>query len=151
MHILVANNTRALGWSLLENAHVSTNFTVADPTSDSRLFSGFSQEVIAAMETKNLLWHFHHRSVPLFYYIKYPKLQEFFRVLSVNEINGVYIVTSVEAKRYPIYLTQYHPEVVLDPASDINAVRSPLNYRVAFSFANFFAEECAKSSHRFRD
>ena len=103
------------------------------------------------METKDLLWHFHHRSVPLFYYIKYPKLQDFFRVLSVNEINGIYIVTSVEAKKYPIYLTQYQPEVVLDPTSDINAVRSPLNYRVAFSFANFFAEECAKSNHRFRD
>lgn len=151
LHILVANNTNALGWSLLENAHVSTSFTVADPAKESRLFSGFAPSLIHAMETRDLLWHFHHRSIPVFYYLKYPKLQEFFRILSVNEINGVYIATSVEAKKYPIYLTQYHPEVVLDPAGDINAVRSPINYKVAFGFANFFAEECAKSGHRFRD
>ena len=69
----------------------------------------------------------------------------------MNDINGVYIASSVEAKNYPIYLTQYHPEVVLDVADDINANRHPINFRVAFSFASFFTEECSKSNHRFHD
>ena len=59
--------------------------------------------------------------------------------MTVNDINGTFIATSVEARKYPIFLNQYHPEVVLDPASDINSVRSPINMKVAFHFANFFA------------
>lgn len=111
----------------------------SQPTESSRLFSEFSAKTIDAMENEEILWHFHHRSVPVFYYLKFPALSEFFNIISVNDIDGQYIVTAVEAKHYPIYLTQYHPEVVLDPANDINAVRSPINYQVAFSFVNFFA------------
>lgn len=103
------------------------------------------------MSTQNLLYHYHVRSIPVFYYLKFPILQEFFKILSVNEIDGVYIASSVEARNYPFYLTQYHPEVVLDPADDISTVRTPINYRVAFSFANFFADECRKSKNKFKE
>lgn len=149
MHILVANNTNALGWSFLENAHINTKFLDQKPQEASRLFSDFPEKVIRAMENDEILWHYHHRSIPVFYYLKFPRLQEFFKIISVNDIDGKYIATSVEAKNYPFYLTQYHPEVVYDPANDINAVRSPINMQVAFNFANFFAEECQKSNHRF--
>ncbi len=46
-------------------------------------------------------------------------------------IDGQEIVTTTEAKNYPIYTVQYHPEAVLEPSSDIGAVRTPLAFRIA--------------------
>ncbi|TNV83488.1 hypothetical protein FGO68_gene1624 [Halteria grandinella] len=151
LHILVANNTDALGWSTLENATVNTRFVDANPQKESRLYSLFPESALEAMETENILWHFHHRSVPVYNYLKYPQLREFFKILSVNLIDDQYIVASAEARDYPIYLTQFHPEVVMEPANDINAVRTPTTAQIAFSFANWLAVESAKSTHRWRD
>jgi hypothetical protein len=89
----------------LENAHINTQFLDPEPHKTTRLFSSFEVDVIEAMANHSILYHYHHRSVPVFHYLKYPKLQEFFRILSVNDIDGVYIASSVEAKDYPIYLT----------------------------------------------
>jgi hypothetical protein len=106
------------------------------------MFSHFTEEMITAMKTQNILYHYHHRSVPVINYIEYPTLLQEFKILSVNNIDGQYIATSVEARRYPIYMTQYHPEVVLDAADDIHSVRSPINFQIAQGFAGFFGREC---------
>lgn len=126
LHILVANNTDALGYSTLENATVNTRFVDANPRTVSRLYSRFPEDALEAMETENILWHFHHRSVPVYYYLQFPALRDFFKILSVNLIDDQYIVASAEARDYPIYLTQFHPEVVLETVNDLNAVRSPI-------------------------
>jgi len=36
-------------------------------------------------------------------------------------------------------------------ATDINSVKSPINAKIAQSFAGFFAEECQKSGHKWKD
>jgi gamma-glutamyl hydrolase len=151
LHILVANNTYALGWSTLENAHVNTNFLVDDPTKDSRMYSQFGHMAIDEMANEDILYHFHHRSVPVMVYRQFPVLSDFFDIISVNQIDTLLIVASAEARDYPIYVTQFHPEVVLEPAADINAVRTPMTAQIAFNFANWIAMEAQKSTHRFKD
>jgi hypothetical protein len=69
------------------------------------MFNSFDKKTLNAMSDENILWHYHHRSVPVSYYLKFPKLDEFFRIITVNEINGTFIAASVEARKYPIYLT----------------------------------------------
>ena len=117
----------------------------------SKLFKEFESELIDAMQSDNLLYHLHHRGVPLFNYIKYPKLNDFFKIISTDTIDGVSYISTAEAKNYPIYVTQYHPEVILDPATDLNSVKTPINFKIGQSFSNFFASECAKNMHRFNE
>ena len=125
LHILVANNTEALGWSKLENKRVNTTFV--DDAITSRLVKALSPEVLDAMTNKEMLYHLHHRGVQMTAYERFPILKEFFRVISVNVFADGTIASTVEAKDYPIYLTQYHPEVVYeDNARDLDTDKSPL-------------------------
>lgn len=147
LHILVANDTDALGWSEFENQLANTTFTEVS----SRLFSSFSPPVLESMRTRHILYHLHHRGIPTSFYTRFPALSGFFNILSNNTLGNDTIVSTCEAKKYPVYLTQYHPEIVYEPAADINASRGPEAYKVAFDFASFFAEECAKSGHKLID
>ena len=65
LHILVANDTKALGWSTLINEHVNTRFLDEDPQRNSKMFKQFDKTTIQAMKDTNILWHYHHRSVPV--------------------------------------------------------------------------------------
>ena len=103
------------------------------------------------METQDILYHLHERAIPIHFYERFPKLNDFFNILSINTFEDGTIVSTCEAKKYPIYLTQYHPEIVYEPALDINANREPDAYKIAFEFSNFFATECARSKHSFAD
>lgn len=148
MHLLVANNTKAFGDSYLENVVTPTNFTV-NPYAGSRMLSTFDRDILDAMSTQNILLHLHMHAIPLKDYTDYPSLDSFFKILSTNLIDGQEIVMTAESRKYPIYTVQYHPEAVIEPSADIKAVRTTLTYRLAQSFANFFASECNKNNHQF--
>ena len=113
------------------------------------MLSYFNPVILEAMASQNLLMNLHHRGILLETYTSYPRLKEFFKILSTNNINGVDIVSTVEARNYPIYLVQYHPEAVYDPVSDLKSNRDPINFQVAQQFADFFAYECNRSKHKF--
>lgn len=113
------------------------------------MLSTFSQEAIDAMATKEILYHLHHRGIPVSYYETFPALAEFFTILSTNTFDNVPIVSTAEAKNYPIYVTQYHPEIVYEPAPDINSDKSEHAYLIAKEFAEFMRDELLKSNHKF--
>ena len=150
LHLLVANNTRAFGNSYLENVVTPTNFT-GDPRRESRMLATFDGDILDAMVSQNILLHLHMHGIPAEDYKAYPSLSRFFKVLSTNVIDGQEIVMTAEGLKHPVYTVQFHPEAVLEPATDINAVRSTLTFRLAQSFVNFFAAECAKNDHEFKD
>ena len=126
LHMLVANDSKALGWSSAENLNLNTEFRVAK--TESRMLNYFDSVIIDAMASQNLLMHLHHRGILLDAYSTYPILNEFFKIVSTNNINGVEIVSTAEAHNYPIYLVQYHPEAVYDPVSDLKSYRVPINF-----------------------
>eukprot|EP00347_Sterkiella_histriomuscorum_P022934 403336597 len=150
LHMLIANDPQALGWSDLENQNVNTDFLI-NPKSDSRLFSQFDDSLITALKTQNLMMHLHHRGIPASDYEKYPELKSFFKIISTNTIGNQTIVSTAEAYDFPIYIMQYHPESVLDPVSDLLSNRSRINFLVAQSFSNFFASECDQNDNQFQD
>ncbi|CDW72622.1 peptidase c26 family protein [Stylonychia lemnae] len=150
LQLLVAKNTNAFGNSEFENKRINTVFVV-DPRNQSKMLSTFSAEVLEEMATQDSLLHLHHHAIPLQDYQEFNSLSNFYRVLSINNINGQMIVSTTEAINYPVYTAQYHPEVVLEPASDINALRTPIGFKIAQAFTNFFASECNKNNHQFKD
>ena len=66
LHILVANDTRALGWSKYENKRTNTTFT--HEALESRLYQALSPEVLYAMANSEVMYHLHHRGIPVQYY-----------------------------------------------------------------------------------
>ncbi|CAL1540419.1 unnamed protein product [Lymnaea stagnalis] len=79
------------------------------------------------------------------------KLSDFFYKLSTNlDRKGVEFISSVEAKKYPIYGTQWHPEknsFNWNPNYVINHDNDAV--LVGQYMANFFVNEARKSQHKF--
>eukprot|EP00347_Sterkiella_histriomuscorum_P018381 403345717 len=150
LHIIVANNTKALGWSKYENKDIYTEIEDPIDRKQSRFLNSLSEEVYQAIQGQDMLYHLHHRGIPSAFYKTFPQLNDFFNILTVNTFDGQEIVSTAEAWNYPVYVFQYHPEIVYeDDATDIQTDKSPHSYRYAQELARFLREEMLKSSHQF--
>ena len=86
-----------------------------------------------------------------------PKLANFYNILSTNkDRQGVEFVSSIEAKNYPIYGTQWHPEKPSyewkefdngAPREDIN--HTAASVQVQQYMANFLVGLARKNYHQF--
>jgi gamma-glutamyl hydrolase len=77
----------------------------------SRLFSMASSSLMDAVTTQNITENSHTSGVDPKTVDASAKLKDFFQVLSTNvDSRGKSFVSTVEAKKYPISATQWHPE-----------------------------------------
>merc|ERR1712113_707136 len=77
----------------------------------SKLFSGLPAHLLTALTTQNITENSHRSGIDPEEYEGDAKLKEFFEVLSTNaDTRGRRFVSTVEARRYPISATQWHPE-----------------------------------------
>jgi len=90
---------------------VTHPLTPLDKFKTSRLFSEFSQDEKDAI-ISGPLSYFHHRSGFHFNdWVNDEKLMNFFDILTTSkDQNGEQFISAVEAKNYPIYAVQFHPE-----------------------------------------
>ncbi|NWW76713.1 GGH hydrolase, partial [Climacteris rufus] len=78
------------------------------------------------------------------------KLRNFYHVLTTNTDGEVEFVSTMEAREYPIYGVQWHPEknpFEWKPSPGIP--HSPSAVRAAYYMADFFVNEARKSLHHF--
>ncbi|CDW78272.1 gamma-glutamyl hydrolase-like [Stylonychia lemnae] len=148
LHIIVANNTQALGWSKYENKRANTQIN-HHLFNSSRLLQSLTSEVLHTIQQRDILYHLHHRGIPVKDYERFEKLADFFHILSTNIFEDQEIVSTAEAKNYPIYVFQYHPEVVYEPTPDINSDKSRHSVTFAHQLTSFFKAELLKNNHRF--
>ncbi len=94
--------------------------------------------------------NFHHDGVTPESYAQ-PPLSDFYTVVSTNvDRRGRAFVSTVEARDYPIYGVQWHPErpqFEFTPGDDIP--HKPAAIRAMQSAANFFVDQARASKHRF--
>lgn len=91
----------------------------------SRLFNGISTDSLRVLATQNVTMNFHHDGVKPSTYESNPKLKLFYNILSLNvdrkgpisrnnsgesQELGVAFISTMEAKEWPIYGVQWHPE-----------------------------------------
>lgn len=117
----------------------------------SRLFGNLPEDVYRALLKKNVTENFHMYGLSPEDYAKNPNLRSFYKVLSTNkDRNGKEFVSTIEANRYPIYGTQWHPEKTMFTWDlRLHVQHDTAAVRVSQHFANFLVAEARKSSHHF--
>uniref|UniRef100_A0A5F8H609 folate gamma-glutamyl hydrolase n=1 Tax=Monodelphis domestica TaxID=13616 RepID=A0A5F8H609_MONDO len=124
------------------------NFTKA--INESRMFQNFPKDLLVALATEPITSNFHKWSLSLKTFMENKKLSEFYTVLSTNTYKGIEFISTMEAKEYPIYGVQWHPEKNAFEWKKLKGlVHSPVGIRMSFYMADFFVNEARKSHHRF--
>ncbi len=113
--------------------------------------SGISDLLLHDMSTNAVTMNYHHLGVSRGTYKKFPGIEKFFNILATNkDQKGVEFVSVVEAKDYPIYGVQFHPEWPLfewDPTANVVHTKNAINVNAYFS--EFFVNECRNNSHKY--
>lgn len=119
---------------------------------NSRLFHSFSPRLIKALRTQKITFNSHDHGLLVSEFLSNPALNNFFRMLSFNETPaGQFFVSTMEAKHYPFYGTQWHPEKNNFEWSQnedySNIPHTPKAISASQSTARFFLSEARKSQH----
>ncbi len=118
----------------------------------SRLFRSFSPRLIWALRSQKITFNSHDHGLLVTEFISNPELNNFFRMLSYNKAPaGQFFVSTMEAKRYPFYGTQWHPEKNNFEWSQnedySNIPHTPNAISASQASAHFFLSEARKSQH----
>ena len=148
------------------NLTIPLEFTSKEPLKQSRLFgegcsnataSGIPcptvQNVIDILRYLPVTMNNHVQGVLTSTWHKSRELQDFYRVISTNkDRKGREFISTVEAKNYPIYGTQWHPEKAAFEWTDRECMDHSLESVVANQHMSlFFVNECRKNGRAFSD
>lgn len=91
------------------NLSIPLEFTENAKTS--KLFGGAQPEIMNILSKQNVTMNNHHYGIYTDHFAATPALSEFFNVLSTNkDRKGDEFVSTIEAYKYPIFGTRWHPE-----------------------------------------
>ncbi|XP_061688352.1 zgc:171566 isoform X2 [Syngnathoides biaculeatus] len=139
-NLLTTTDTKAVALPL--------TFTSASPSS--RLFRDFPEDLMRSLSEDNITVNFHSWSLSLQNFSRNAKLKRFYKVLSTNTDGRTDFVSTMEARRYPFYAVQWHPEKApFEWVDKPGAVHSTQAVRASFYAASFFVSEASKSRHKF--
>lgn len=155
---LTTNDTDSLTKNLDSmNITLPLNFTESARTS--RLFSQASLELFSWLGEKAITMNNHELGITPERFDQYSSLAKFFNVLSTNvDRKGIEFISAIEAKRYPVYAVQFHPE---KNSFEYGEYEDGIPYEVINHsregvaagnfFATFFINEARKNKLRFKD
>jgi gamma-glutamyl hydrolase len=120
----------------------------------SRLFQSFPPTLMRALQSQSLTLNSHDHGLLVSEYESTPALYAFFEMLSFNETPaGQLFVSTMEARHYPFYGTQWHPEKNnfewSENADYSNIPHTPNAILASQATARFFLDEARKSRHVF--
>ncbi|XP_060064224.1 gamma-glutamyl hydrolase-like [Ylistrum balloti] len=135
------------------HAHGMLPLNLTSDYGQSRLLEDLPMDIWTSLTLFNVTANHHNWGLSPKNFSQNQALQSFYRVLSTNVANnGEEFISTFEAKKYPIYGVQWHPEKVpydWDLGDALSHTKRGV--KVTQYFANFFVEECRKSAHQFPD
>lgn len=142
------------GENLLEKATAENVTFPLNLTADaysSRMFRDFPEDFMKILTQEALTGNFHHYGLTVETFQKHEILHNFFTMLSTNiAVNGLRFVSTMEAKRYPFYGVQWHPEGnAFLWSRGLNFSHSAHAVHLSSLMAEFLVSEGRKSSHHF--
>merc|ERR1712137_1478091 len=157
LSVLVSDDTvLCINCFKTEGTPLALNFTQAPNSSE--LFKTMPEHLIDALQTENLTANFHHDGVKADMFHENKKLSKFFSLVSTSRLgNGDAFVSTMEAKNYPIFATQWHPEKAnfewrKMPVFGYDVINhSSEAVSVSQHVANVFVNFARQNLHRFDD
>lgn len=133
--------------------NISLPLILTDDVSSSKLFHHAPLELLHAATRENITANFHHFGITPKTFYANEKLSTFYRILSTNhDRDGVEFISTMEARDYPIYAVQWHPEVSrFQWSSDFTYPHSLNAIWMSQYVANFFVNEARKNANHFSD
>lgn len=139
------------------NISLSLDFTPS--AASSKLLSRAPRGIYDILATQNVTMNNHHYGIFTQHFQETEALTSFFDVLSTNkDRQGVEYISTMEAFKYPIFATQWHPEKNLfewyksDDGTPYQAIdHSEDAVYMSQYMSNFFVSQARKSSHVFSD
>jgi len=150
--ILGANDT-----SVLEVGFDSEDLTLAleltGAASGSKFFKAMPENLKKIVTTEKVTYNNHECGISPEHFANNAKLTAFYNVLSTNkDKKGAAFVSTMEAKNYPIFGTQWHPEKIMFEWISGTEINHSFNSVELNSWtARFFVDECRQNDHHFAD
>ena len=118
---------------------------------ESKLFREIPEDFAKEINQTLITAHFHERGLPVNLFRENRKLKDFFDVITTNfDRNGVEFVSTMEAKKYPFYSTQWHPEkYAFEWCTNKDIPHSSQAIQLSQYLSNFFVQEARYSKHKF--
>lgn len=108
--------------------------------------TNYSDQIIAALRDKNLTYNFHHKCITLDS-LKRANLTNFYKPLALSDdINGNSFVSIFEARHYPFYGVQFHPEKAPYEFQIINHQHNIPHSRLSIALSRYFADYFVSSA-----
>ena len=119
---------------------------------ESKIFGGIPEDFAKKINDTLITAHFHEHGLPVKLFRENKKLKDFFNVITTNfDRNGVEFVSTMEAKKYPFYSTQWHPEKYpFEWCTNKDIPHFPQAILLSQYMSNFFVQEARYSKNKFR-
>ena len=153
IHVCANNQFATIGNFNGEPSYTQVNnFTSA--AANSKIFTGlgvqWGQEIMTVLSQKNVSLLSHSHGISPNSYQTFPSLAEMFNILSImKDKSGTPFVGMVEAKNYPIFGTQFHPEKNLYEWNQDSINHDFDAVSMTTYFANFFVAQARKNNNQF--
>lgn len=122
----------------------------------SKLFMNAPAFVYDVLAKENVTMNNHHYGIFTDHFQSTESLTSFYNMLSTNDDRqGVNFVSTIEAFKYPIFGTQWHPEKNIFEWEKVNGApyeainHSPEAIKIAQYTANFLVEQARNNQHKF--
>ncbi|XP_063304487.1 gamma-glutamyl hydrolase-like [Pelobates fuscus] len=131
--------------------NISLPLQLINDISSSKMFQSASPELLQALSHENITANFHHFGITPETFLANEKLSNFYRILSTNrDKKGMEFVSTMEARNFPIYGVQWHPEVNrFQWHRDLAYPHSENAIWISQYMANFFISEARKNLNHF--
>ena len=130
---------------------MTLNFT--DQAPSSKLFRDMPKNVFEALAEKPMAGHFHKFGVSMKMYELSKDFQELFAVLATNhDARGMEFISIMEARHYPFYALQWHPEKVhfMDKLVAAKDLQQPVEaFAMNKYMSHFLLQEACKNNNSF--
>jgi len=149
---LAANDTSIID-SGFDNMDLPLALELTPTAAQCRLYQAMPSDVRAIGVSENVNINTNPNALALKHFNNLPKLTNFFNILSTNDDRiGFTFLAYFEAKRYPFYGTQYHPEKIqFEWVTDTGVDHSSDSVKFNSWLARFFVDECRKNDNHFPD
>ncbi|XP_064477961.1 gamma-glutamyl hydrolase-like [Ornithodoros turicata] len=138
---------------LCKGHDIATTLNFTQDFRHSGLFQELPRALERALTKENITYNMHQWCITPENFTKYG-IDDFYDVLSTSrDADGLTFISTVQAKHYPIYATQWHPEKAafewVDNAKHQHLPHSENAVKVMQYVADYFVHEARKNNHAF--